>query len=77
MTDIVRFPGITRLPTDPDVVLESAQGRLELAVVIGVTPEGNFYFESSEPDGGVVVWWLERAKHKLMKIVDEMEEGSS
>jgi len=45
--------------------------------VIGVTPEGNFYFESSEPDGGVVVWWLERAKHKLMKIADEMEEGSS
>jgi hypothetical protein len=72
---VIKFPGITRLELNPDDVLDAAKGQLDLAIVIGVTPEGNFYFASSEPDGAEVVWWLERTKHKLMQLTDDLEEG--
>lgn len=75
MSDVVKFTGITTLPTDPDKILESAVGQLELAVVVGVTHEGNFYFASSEADGAQVTWWLERAKYLLMQKTDEIEAG--
>ena len=75
MADIVEFTGATTLPSDPDRVLESALGQLETAIVVGVTREGNFYFDTSEPDGAQVTWWLERAKHKLMQITNKLEAG--
>jgi hypothetical protein len=75
MSDIVNFNGISTLPIEPDKILESAVGQLDLAIVIGVDRDGNFYFASSEAGGAEVTWWLERAKYMLMRKVEELEAG--
>lgn len=62
---------ITKLNLDPDRVLSKAIGELTEVVVIGFDKDGDEYFASSIADGGSVVFHLERAKHKLMRIIDE------
>ena len=70
MTDVIRFPGITRLDLDPDRVLQEAVGKMEGVVIVGYDKDGDEYFASSYADGGTTLWLLERCKHKLMKIGD-------
>jgi hypothetical protein len=65
------LPVVTRIDTTPDRVLEAAIGKLESVVVIGFGKDGEEYFASNQTDGGDVLWKLERAKHKLMCIVDK------
>ena len=74
MTDnTVKFPGITSLPMNPEVVLrEAAEIEFDRVIVIGVTKEGEEYFASSDPDGGTFLWDLERARYGLMKVTDKM-----
>ena len=69
---IIRLPVITRLDTNPDLVLESAVGELESVVVIGFTKEGEEYFASSVADGGTALWMVERFKKKLLEVPEEM-----
>lgn len=71
MTNIVRFPGITKLDIPADHVLESATGKLEGVVVLGYTADGQEYFASSYADGGDMLWLLERAKKALLEVADE------
>ena len=73
MSNVIDFSGITKLDLDPDRVLSNALGKLKEVVVIGFDQDGNEYFSSSVADGGSVVWHMERAKHKLMQIVDEQQ----
>lgn len=71
MSNVVKFPGITRLDMDPERVLEAAVGRLEGVVVLGLTKDGEEeYFASSYADGGTVMWLLERCKKKLLEAWD-------
>ncbi len=72
MGEIVRFPGITKLNVNPDLVLQEAMGKLEGVIVIGYDKEGNEFFSSSYADGGFVVWHIERVKYKLMQVADNM-----
>jgi hypothetical protein len=76
MTDVITFPGITKLDTDPDLILEQALGQLESVVVCGFDKDGNQYFASSVADGADALWHLERAKYALMKITDRLENGN-
>ena len=76
MGDVIKFKGQTKLDLSPNQVLAAATDELETAIVVGVTKHGDFYFASSTGDGSEVVWWLERAKHKLMTITDDLEEGA-
>lgn len=76
MADVITFPGITKLGTDPDLILEQALGQLESVVVCGFDKDGNQYFGSSVADGANALWHLERAKHALMKITDRLENGN-
>ena len=62
---------ITTLDIPPDKVLDRAVGNLEQVCVIGTTNDGDFYFASSKADGGEVLWLLQLAIHKLMKIGDQ------
>jgi len=72
MTDtVVNFPGVTRLDLPADQILESALGKLERAIVIGYTSDGEEYFASSIADGGEVVWLIERMKLQLLRVVEE------
>lgn len=73
MADILRFPGITKLDTDPELVLEGALGELSEVVIIGITKGGEEYFASSQASGPEVLWHLERAKKRLLQIVEDME----
>lgn len=67
--EILRFNGITRLPLDPNQVLEGAiDGDLKSVVIIGYTQDGEFWFASSDPDGPSVLWDLEKAKQALLDV---------
>lgn len=74
MADILNFTGITRLDTPPDRVLDAALGKLTEVVVVGYDQEGNEYFASSKANGADALWLLERGKHRLMQIVDNMTD---
>lgn len=70
--NVVDLPVITTLPLDPNRVLRRAlEAGMTEVVVIGYTKAGDEYFASSVGDGGAVVWHLERAKHKLIRMADE------
>lgn len=70
MTNVVDLPVITKLPLDPDRVLRAAEGKMDTAVVLGWDKDGEFYFASSDPDGGNIVWLLEMAKRKLYEAAE-------
>ena len=71
---IVDFPGITRLDISVDRVLARAgEAKLKTVLVIGIDEDGDEYFCSSAADGGTVLWLMERARYKLMKIADGEE----
>lgn len=70
--EVIGFPGVTTLDTDPSRVLDSASAAgLEHVVVVGVDSDGEFYFASSMADGGDVLWWLAIAKKRLLEIGDK------
>ena len=71
--NVIQFPGFTKLPTDPDDVLRAPLGELETAVVIGWTHDGTLWAASSHPDGGDVLWLLEKTKQLLLRLADDME----
>ena len=75
MAKVVNFGGITKLDLDPDRILEAAKGQMLQVVICGLDKEGMRYFASSQADGGEVLWHLERARHALMKITDDLEDG--
>ncbi len=75
MGEVLQFNGITRLDTDPDRMLNAAIGNMEHVVILGFHKDGSEYFAASQADGAQVLWHLERAKHKLMRIVDDMTEA--
>ena len=71
MGEVVELNVITKLPIDPKRILSKAsEHSFERVLIIGVEEDGSFYFASSEPDGGCVLWDMERARHLLMKIAD-------
>ena len=67
--NVVEFNSITSLDTPPPRVLAKAAGaKLESCVVVGFKEDGDFYFASSNADGGDVLWLLELAKKKLLEV---------
>lgn len=75
MSNVVQFGGGTLGAIPPDNVLQGAVGRMKDVVVIGVDLDGDFYFAQSGRSAtadelAVVVMWLERAKHRLIAMVD-------
>lgn len=70
MTDdnVVVLPVVSRLPIPVGRVLGRAQDAgLTVAVVVGESEDGSLYFASSEPDGGDILWLLEKAKLALLQ----------
>lgn len=70
MSEVVKFPGSTKLDIPPDDVLHAAIGKLSGAIVIGVNTDGNEYFASSYSDGAQMLWLLERFKMRLLSMED-------
>ena len=70
---VVDFGGVTRLPTDPARVLErAANAGLQSVVIVGFDADCNEIVASSDTDGGDVLWHLERANLKLLRMPDEL-----
>lgn len=70
MENVVDFTGVTKLDMSADRVLTVAIGKLDKAVIIGTTLDGEEWFSSSVADGGDVLWMIERAKKKLLDVPD-------
>jgi hypothetical protein len=68
---IIPFPGITRLDSDPDLVLAGAVHELDTVILIGVHKDGTEYFASSIADGADALWLLERLKKQLLEMPDD------
>ncbi len=72
MSNVVDLPVITTLDIDPRRILAKAlEAGMTTVVVVGVDKDGNEFFASSIADGADALWHLERAKYRLLKVVDE------
>ena len=74
MGDVVELGVRTTLPIPPEKVLRGALDEdLEIVVVTGRTKSGKLFYATSEADGGITLWYLQRAIHELMKLADAEE----
>lgn len=72
MSNVVTLPVITRLDLDPGRVLQAAiEDNLTEVVIVGFDQDGKEYFASSKSDAADVIFHLERAKHRLMRVIDQ------
>lgn len=72
--NVVVLNNITKLKIPAKRVIKAAKkAGLTDVVILGYDAEGDEYFASSEPNGPEVMWMLERAKKKLMDIIEAME----
>lgn len=70
--EVIDLPVVTRLDLDPQRVLAAAvEAGLTEVVIIGLDPDGNEYFAASQAQGPEVLWHLERAKLRLLRMVEE------
>lgn len=70
--EIITWNGITRLDLPAERVIAEALGAsLDEVVIIGFDQDGEFYFASNKADAGTVLYHLEMAKMKLMRICEE------
>lgn len=69
MSDVVRFPGVSRIDTPVESVMKVAADRgLSDVVVVGWDAEGEFYFASSYAAGPEVLWLLALAQKRLLEV---------
>lgn len=65
MNNVTYLHAMTDQPLPVARVLDGATDCTEV-LVLGWTPEGDFYAASSTGDGGTLLWWLERFKYALL-----------
>ena len=71
---IIELDNITSLDIPVERVLRKADdANLSMVVVIGYDQDGEEYFASSVAGGPEVLWALERAKLRLLRVVDGEE----
>lgn len=69
--EIIELDNITSLDIPVDRVLRKAdEADLQSVVVIGYDQNGDEYFASSVAGGPEILWALERAKLRLLRVVD-------
>ena len=71
MGEVVELDVITTLPVPVSRIINNIPRDLDRVLVLGITADGEEYFASSEPDGGTVIWDMERAKLKLLRLADK------
>lgn len=69
--NVVFLDVVTSLDLPVERIIEALRDAdLEEIVVIGYKADGDEYFASNVASGANVLWHLERAKKKLLEIVD-------
>lgn len=69
---------LSLLGSPPAVVYQTLGrhlGELSALVVLGFRNDGTMYTDTSAGDGGTVIWLMERARHRIMREGDALEEG--
>lgn len=67
MGEVVILDGPTTLDIPPERVLDSAQGKLKTALLMGWDHDGNFYFASSTGNLGNLFYLIECARKRLLR----------
>lgn len=68
MSDIIKFPGVTKLDIPVDTVLNKAlESNLKSTVVLGWEQDGEGYYASSIAEGAEILWLLESMKYVLLR----------
>lgn len=76
MSNVVRLNVVTTLDLQPDDVLTEAVGQYPGGVFIaGYDADGAIQFSASMADGGEILWLMEVAKARLMKIAGELGDA--
>ena len=71
---IIELGNVTSLDIPVERVLRKAdEANLQSVVVIGYDQDGEEYFASSVAGGPEILWALERAKLRLLRVVDGEE----
>lgn len=65
MTEIIKFPGLTKGEIPTEDVLDNAK-HLETALVMGIDESGEFYAASTTGDVPALLYLMEKFKHNLM-----------
>lgn len=69
MADVLAHSELTRLDVPPERVLEGAsEADLAEVVICGWDHDGEFYFASSQGNGGDTLWLLAMAQKKLLDM---------
>ena len=72
MGEVINLDVVTTVDLPAEKVLVAAIAHdLKDVVVVGTREDGSLYFAGTSSDGPEVLWLLERAKRKLMDIVDD------
>ena len=72
--NVVRLQTVTTLDLNPDDVLRESVGLYPGGVfVCGWDESGAVQFSSSLADGGSILWLMEIAKVRLMKVAGEVD----
>lgn len=70
--NVIIWRGVTRHDLPPERILNHAKDAdLDRVVILGYDRDGQMYFASSFADGGDVMWLMELAKARLLKITGE------
>lgn len=74
--EIIEIGIPTRLDIPVEKILSAAMdAKMIEVVIIGYDADGNDFFSSSKASAEPVLWHLERAKWRLMRQVDALEEN--
>jgi hypothetical protein len=69
--NVVDLDVITSLPMPSEKLLTKAlENGVTNVVILGYDPDGDFYFASSDADGGDVLWLLDIAKKRLLETAE-------
>jgi len=69
--NVVPMHGTTKLDIPADRVIDGARDKdLDTIVVVGLDQDGELYFASSTADAGTVLILLERAKVRLLDMLE-------
>ena len=70
--NVVQFTGETELDSSPERVLEIAgRAKLKWVIVIGLCEDDSEFFAPSMASGPSCLWALERAKKRLLEVIDD------
>ena len=72
INNVFKLQAISNLDEEADEVLKQSIGKLSKMVIVGYDLYGNDFYHSTANGATEAIYLLERAKHRLLKQVDDM-----